>query len=220
MTDNNPLTYVLTTAKLDATGHRWISQLSNYDFTISYRPGQQNKDADALSRLPEIHSAETPLLSSDVVAAGLKINERPVDALVETICCSLSVPDDLNNATVFAVKSSTWRNWQKYQNDDLILRKVVSAVQRQISVEQMSAEAKKLWRQKNRLVLKQGVLYRKRQNTEGKEQLQLVLPNKYHAEALNAVHDQMGHMGRERTQELLNDRFYWLSISKDVAKYI
>ena len=26
-TDNNPLTYVLTTAKLDATGHRWL-QLS------------------------------------------------------------------------------------------------------------------------------------------------------------------------------------------------
>ena len=220
MTDNNPLTYVLTTAKLDATGHRWISQLSNYDFTISYRPGQQNKDADALSRLPVIHSAETQLLSSEVVAACLKINESPVDALVETICCSLSVPDDLNNATVFAVKSSTWRNWQKYQNDDSILRQVVAAVQRQISVEQMSAEAKKLWRQKNRLVLKQGVLYRKRQNTEGKEQLQLVLPNKYHAEALNAVHDQMGHMGRERTQELLNDRFYWLNISKDVAKYI
>ena len=23
-TDNNPLTYVLTTAKLDAMGHRWI----------------------------------------------------------------------------------------------------------------------------------------------------------------------------------------------------
>ena len=80
MTDNNPLTYVLTTAKLDATGHRWNSQLSNYDFTISYRPGQQNKDDDALSRLPVIHSAETQLLCSDVVAACLKINESPVDA--------------------------------------------------------------------------------------------------------------------------------------------
>ena len=29
-TDNNPLTYVLTTAKLDATGHRWVAALSNY----------------------------------------------------------------------------------------------------------------------------------------------------------------------------------------------
>ena len=33
-TDNNPLTYVLTTAKLDATGHRWVAALSNYNFSI------------------------------------------------------------------------------------------------------------------------------------------------------------------------------------------
>lgn len=30
-TDNNPLTYILTTAKLDSTGHRWLAALSNFD---------------------------------------------------------------------------------------------------------------------------------------------------------------------------------------------
>ena len=35
-TDNNPLTYVLTTAKLDATGKRWIANLANYNFRIHY----------------------------------------------------------------------------------------------------------------------------------------------------------------------------------------
>ena len=39
LTDNNPLTYVLTNAKLDATGHRWLAALANYDFNIKYRPG-------------------------------------------------------------------------------------------------------------------------------------------------------------------------------------
>ena len=39
-TDNNPLTYILTTAKLDATGHRWVAALSNYTFSISYKPGR------------------------------------------------------------------------------------------------------------------------------------------------------------------------------------
>ena len=34
-TDNNPLTYILTTAKLGATGHRWVAALSNYTFSIS-----------------------------------------------------------------------------------------------------------------------------------------------------------------------------------------
>ena len=30
--DNNPLTYILTTAKLDATGQRWVASLANYNF--------------------------------------------------------------------------------------------------------------------------------------------------------------------------------------------
>lgn len=48
-TDNNPLTYMLTSAKLDATGHRWLAALSTYDFSLKYRSGVQNIYADALS---------------------------------------------------------------------------------------------------------------------------------------------------------------------------
>uniref|UniRef100_A0A8C5LZN7 ribonuclease H n=1 Tax=Leptobrachium leishanense TaxID=445787 RepID=A0A8C5LZN7_9ANUR len=51
-TDNNPLTYILTTAKLDATGHRWLAALSGFQFSLKYRPGVNNRDADALSRRP------------------------------------------------------------------------------------------------------------------------------------------------------------------------
>ena len=50
-TDNNPLTYVLMTAKLDATGQRWVASLANYNFKIFYRSGKQNVEADALSRI-------------------------------------------------------------------------------------------------------------------------------------------------------------------------
>lgn len=51
LTNNNPLTYVLTTAKLDAAGHRWLAALSLYDFDIKYRTGKTNVDADGLSRI-------------------------------------------------------------------------------------------------------------------------------------------------------------------------
>ncbi|XP_059818324.1 uncharacterized protein LOC132389768 [Hypanus sabinus] len=47
--DNNPLTYILTSAKLDATGLRWLAVLSVYEFSLRYRPGSKNVDADALS---------------------------------------------------------------------------------------------------------------------------------------------------------------------------
>ena len=36
-TDNNPLTYMLTTAKLDAASHCWVASLANYNFQLYYR---------------------------------------------------------------------------------------------------------------------------------------------------------------------------------------
>lgn len=48
-TDNNPLTYVLSSAKLNATGLRWVGELADFNFTIHYRPGKANIDADTLS---------------------------------------------------------------------------------------------------------------------------------------------------------------------------
>ena len=51
-TDNNPLTYILTTAKLDATGQRWVARLADYNFNLHYKSGKSNMDADALSRIP------------------------------------------------------------------------------------------------------------------------------------------------------------------------
>jgi hypothetical protein len=36
LTDNKPVTYVLTTAKLDATRHRWLAALTSFNFDIKY----------------------------------------------------------------------------------------------------------------------------------------------------------------------------------------
>lgn len=52
VTDSNPLTYILTSAKLDATSYRWLAALSTFDFQLQYRAGKQNQDADGLSRRP------------------------------------------------------------------------------------------------------------------------------------------------------------------------
>ena len=63
--DNNPLTYVLSSAMLDATGHKWLAALSNYDFKLTYRSGRSNGDADGLSRRPQ----ETTEMFPEVVKA-------------------------------------------------------------------------------------------------------------------------------------------------------
>ena len=38
-TDNNPLTYIISTPNLDATGHHWVSALAKYDFWLEYQKG-------------------------------------------------------------------------------------------------------------------------------------------------------------------------------------
>ena len=35
-TDNSPLTYVPTTAKLDTASHHWVASLANYNFQLHY----------------------------------------------------------------------------------------------------------------------------------------------------------------------------------------
>lgn len=80
-TDNNPLTYVLTTAKLNATGHHWLAALATYDFTIQYRPGRQNIDADLLSRKCSTESLEEwkeiPLSGIKAVCQQVNLSQPP-----------------------------------------------------------------------------------------------------------------------------------------------
>ena len=52
-TDNNPLTYIMKTPNLDATGLRWVGELAKFQFKLEYQRGRDNTIADALSREPE-----------------------------------------------------------------------------------------------------------------------------------------------------------------------
>ena len=59
LTDNNLLTYILTTPNLDALGHRWVTTLASYNMTIWYLKGSDNKVADALSQIETRLDPET-----------------------------------------------------------------------------------------------------------------------------------------------------------------
>ena len=52
-TDNNPLTYFLTSPNMDAMKQRWINELVKYDFSLKYQKGKNNTVADASSRISE-----------------------------------------------------------------------------------------------------------------------------------------------------------------------
>ena len=50
-TDNNPLTYIMTTPNLDATGHQWVGALAIFNFQLEYQKGWDNIIVDALSQI-------------------------------------------------------------------------------------------------------------------------------------------------------------------------
>ena len=58
-TDNNPLTYVMTSPNLDAMGHRWVTVLAGYNMMIEYIKGSDNKVADCLSQVTECLDADS-----------------------------------------------------------------------------------------------------------------------------------------------------------------
>ena len=98
-TDINPLTYVLSTAKLDAMGHRWITDLVNYNFHIHYKSGKSNVEADALSRIEWEKCDETIQANSiqAIVAAAITGDTANIEAIscsVQAIESFLLIPSD------------------------------------------------------------------------------------------------------------------------------
>ena len=49
---------------------------------------------------------------------------------------------------------------------------------------------------------------------------QIFLPKKFHSTILQELHNNMGHVGVERTANLIQDRFYWLKMLSDIELHL
>ena len=65
------------------------------------------------------------------------------------------------------------------------------------------------------IVGKDGILYHKTP-----KQMQLVLPSRYHRLVYKHQHEEMGHLGVERTVQLARDRFYWPHMARDIEHHV
>lgn len=221
-TDNNPLTYILSTAKLDATGQRWVAELENFNFNIVYRSGKHNLDADALSRIPSAQqdfSEETEYsISTDMVKAicqsaiapavlinSLYLGQQTIAALDLPAASLTTARKDVITAQA---KDPDLKPFVLHFRDGAEIQK------RRLSPNQF-----KLFRLLDSLVLREGVLYRKRL-MNGETQFQLLVPLSLRQTALSGIHDEIGHLGRNRSLQLARDRFFWPKMAQDVADYI
>ncbi|XP_071374845.1 retrovirus-related Pol polyprotein from transposon 412 [Centroberyx affinis] len=231
-TDNNPLTYVLTTARLNATGHRWLAALSTYDFSIRYKPGQGNIDADLLSR----NQQQTEDGWVDVPPSGIKALCRRITAsgsYKHTTRCvdQLGISPDaipaayayLTQIDVSPFEQLSLKEPVEAQSSD----PVIGVVKLQIEMGQCVSAPKHpnpdvtlLLRESSKLKIKCGLLYRVTKRPSGRDVSQLVLPARYRPMVLKSMHDDAGHLGMERTTELIKDRFYWPKMASEIATYI
>ena len=163
-TDSNPMSYVMTTAKLDATGHRWLAELSRYNFDIKYRSGKANTDADVMSRLPtpsdiqEINRDVVVAISSSIHAAASDVLLGVTPQLEEKYA-GVNATTTTNDKDI---ASTTL--WKDRQAKDPVLTQLISLVKSAVKpiVSQCAESIKPYLREWERLVLEDGVLYRKR----------------------------------------------------------
>ena len=229
-TDNNPLTYVLTSAKLDACGQRWVAKLANYNFSIKYRCGVSNTEADALSRIkwPEAISEKLDLdnrcMDTHIINAILT-GAVSKSSLIESVSCSTDlIPTELDKTT----SKLSNINWMKEQRLDpnlgVIIRLIESGqlFKRKLQGKD-STELKSFLRNKRCLKLYKDVLYRKSysdNSTTKKTMWQLVVPKLLRERALSGCHDDVGHQGILRTLSLLRERFYWPGMQEEATQYV
>ena len=169
-TDNNPLTSVLSSAKLDAWGQRWVAKLANYHFTIKYKCGLSNVEADALSRIswPEV-LADTEDLDVDLncmdtqVVNAILTGSRSKSSLIESVSCSSKIiPPELSLDS----DSSSNIDWMKEQRADPNLTVIIKLIESgQLQKRKLhgkdSPEVKSLLRIRKSLKLVKDILYRK-----------------------------------------------------------
>ena len=229
-TDNNPLTYVLTSAKLDACGQRWVAKLANYNFSIKYRCGVSNSEADALSRIkwPEALSEnvdiENGCMDTHVINAILT-GAVTKSSLIESVSCSAKIiPTELEKDT----GKLSDINWTKEQRLDPNLGVIIRLIESgQLNKRKLqgkdSSEVKSFLRNKKSLKLVKDVLYRKSfsDNSTSKKTLwQLVVPKLFRERALLGCHDDVGHQGILRTLSLLRERFYWPGMQEEATQHV
>ena len=83
-TDNNPLTYIFSSACLDAAAHRWVANLADYNFSLEYQRGKDNTVTDFLSRM------EDRLPEEEVNEQIAKIPEEAVRAVLDNVCTPIT----------------------------------------------------------------------------------------------------------------------------------
>ena len=219
----------MKSAKLNATGNRWVAELSNLNFTIRYRHDKQNVDADFLSRSPLDFENFSKTCTKSVPPYVIQVTSSAVISQYnnESIWVSALSTNEQNITLQSSEKTLTGSGVRLDSNDILQAQRQDYCISKVLCYKEKGEKpnrrrdlqeprgTKILLRERDKLyVSKNGTL---RQKTS--EYDQLVLPEKYRPLVYRELHNEMGHLGGERVFHLVTQRFYWPSMRDDIEKY-
>lgn len=186
----------------------WASQLLVFDFDVKYRSGTTNRNADALSRLPNLQVPESIETIAPGITVPFQLDRQQLQGdpshhpCTSTTLAVGAIPvcqkADLRTLQALdAVIGAFWLYWKR--------GRAPTREEREFEGE----GALGLVRQWSRIREKEGVLYREVQLPPRHETVhQGLLPSSLKTEVLTSLHDNHGHQGAERTTCLVRERCY------------
>ena len=206
-TDHQPLNWLMTSDKLTGKLARWALILQEYDFTIMFRPGSSNANADGLSR--------NPLATTYDESTRQDFDVQPV----KTVFCSTSLlrltvdAVNINNLVMQPVMNAV----RSRPLDTWLDTPVLQYLQDQVLPSDLTET------EKDR-VMKRSQSYRWADDTITRlfpTGVFRLVPRIAERRPLTAkVHESMGHFGTRRTISLLTPEYWWAGMYVDVAAFV
>ena len=205
-TNNNPLTYIFSSANLDAAGQRWIARLTSYNFSLEYQKSKDNTVADFLSWmnecLPEeevqeyLNKIPYPGVKAVLDNAIMPIEERAEQGVWLTPDCQEVCQEEMVGARPARLATTNVTDWKQEQKEDPVLYQVVkhlrtpremfkAALHKVLDKKATAAYVKV----KEQLLIKNGLLYHKTQQGPANEIVfQFVVPHGHQSTTLDGCH--------------------------------
>ena len=197
-TDHGSLVWIQNFKEPEGQLARWLERLQEYTFTVVHRPGNQHKNADALSRVPCNQCGRvTHVYSPAHLTAQIGIVSQGHSAA--------DVHDQqLNDPSIGPVLKA----------------KESGATPNLDEVKTWSQESRQLVQMWSSLIVDNSVLWRL--CIDGRSQhLQLVLPSVLRESVLQDLHSGSmgGHVGESKMIHLVRERYYWPGWKESVKEW-
>jgi len=169
-----------------------------------------------LSRLP--HQDDMDFTEIQLETIRTLCGMQVVQPYIETLCMAANdCPGDID-----IYNDIVPQDWRVHQRRDAVIGQFVQAVtnnSKPTTYNITSREGRMLLREYHKLIIRRGALYRKVTDDDVRR-LQLVLPSAFREKAMRCAHNDMGHLGRERSTDVLRQRVYWPNMIADMQQWI